>query len=152
MTSKTALITDGSPECTVNQVTDRQRDGRCLLVLFLFIKLCLFFEVRSSVWRRRSLKCDISIRLLGLWGVVGFFFFFVPLCWMTVASLVDLKPETHQTVFNCPVKPVKPVKPVHNNLLAHKLCECLSYFGLFKPAQLLFKQKVQVWPVYQRLS
>ena len=52
------------------------------------------------LWRRRSLQCDIT-------GTEqsdgGGYFSSSCLCWMTVASLADLKPETHQTVFNCPV-------------------------------------------------
>lgn len=65
----------------------------------------------------------------GVWGVVGGGFG----CFLLCASLLDdcsliSRPETHQIVFNCPVKPVKSVKAVHSRLFARQPCECLIFF------------------------
>lgn len=107
---------DESPERSVHQVIGRTDGG---LLVFLFF--CVFFPVgvvegaEPEVWHQHQ---------TGVWGGFG--------CFLLCASLLDdcsliSRSETHQIVFNCPVKPVKSVKAVHSCLFARQPCECLIF-------------------------
>lgn len=134
-----------SPERTADHVIEHVCLVTCFFWVFLF-----FFPRSLSLWRAGGGACSVTSAsdCGGVGGRSLVVFFFVPLCWMTVASLVDMKPETHQTVFNCPVKPVK---PVHNppfapncvNVWVVSVCDAFMRENHFPPFRITWTK----WPL-----